>query len=90
LDEAPGDEGCGESGEGEVNVSAALVADRQTPELAKPGQRPFHHPPVPPELGAALDPAPRDPGLDAAAGQSPAAAAVIVGLVGVQLGRPLS
>jgi hypothetical protein len=50
----------------------------------------FDHPPVPSELGAALDPTPRDPGLDAAAGQRAAAAAVIVALVGMKLGRALA
>ena len=67
LDEAPGDEGCGEGQEGEVDVGASLVADDQAPELAEPGQRALHHPPVPPELGAALDAAPGDTRLDVAA-----------------------
>src|SRR5690242_19652328 len=43
LDEAPGDEGCGEGQEGEVDVGASLVADDQAPELAEPGQRALHH-----------------------------------------------
>lgn len=45
---------------------------------------------MPAQRGAALDAAACDPGLDVAAGQGPAAAAVIVGLVGVQIARALA
>ena len=73
-----------------MDVGAPLVADRQASELAEPSQGAFDHPAVPPQPGAALDPAPRDAGLDVAAGQGTTAAAVIVGLVGVELAWPLA
>jgi len=90
FDEAPCDEGCGEGGEGEVDVGSAFVADREAAELAEPSEGPFHDPPVPPEPCTALDAAPGDAGLDVAAGQSPTAAAMIISLVGMKLAGPAS
>src|SRR5919202_4261583 len=69
---------------------AALVADDQPAAAGDPGQGTLHHPPVPAEALAALDPAPRDPGSDAASPAGAAAAGIVVGLVGVQLGGPPS
>jgi hypothetical protein len=47
LDEAPGDEGGSEGREGEVDVGALFVADRQASELPEPSERPLRHPAVP-------------------------------------------
>src|SRR3712207_8440443 len=47
------------------DVEPPLVAHREPPEPGEPGQRAFHHPPVPAQALAALDPAPRDPRDDA-------------------------
>ena len=48
------------------DVEAPLVADGEAAEAAEPSQGALNHPPVPPELLAALDPALGDPGHDLA------------------------
>lgn len=73
-----------------MDVGPSLVADGEAAELGEPGQRPLDDPPVPAQTLAALDPAPGDAGPDATTGQRLTAAAVIVGLVGVQLRGPLA
>src|SRR3954471_22920258 len=60
LEEAEADRGAGEDEEGEVDVVAALVADHQPAAAGDPGQGALHHPPVPAQPLAALDPAPGD------------------------------
>ena len=84
------DDGTGEGGEGEMEVGAALVADAEAPETGEPGEGSFHDPPVPAKMGAALHAASRDPWLDPTGPALPAAASVIVALVGVQLVRALA
>lgn len=66
-----------------MDVDPPLVADCNPAELAEPSQGALDGPPVPSQPSAALDAAAGDAGLDAAAGQGPAAAAMIVGVVGV-------
>jgi hypothetical protein len=73
-----------------MDVGTPFLADRQPPKLAEPGQGALHDQPRPPQPGAAVDATACNPRLDATAGQGPAAAAVIVGLVGVQLAGSLS
>ncbi len=73
---AEADHGAGKRGKGEVEVGAALVAHREAAELAEPRQRALHHPPVPPEAGAALDAPAGDARLDAAGAALAAAAGV--------------
>src|SRR4051794_34917352 len=86
-DEVEADQGGGEAVERLEDVGPALVADGEPAEAGKPGERAFDHPPVPTQALATLDPASRDARDDAA----PAAgAAVVVPLVGVQLGRALA
>ena len=85
FDEAPDDEDDRQGREGEMDVGPSLVADGETTELGEPRQRALDDPPVTSQSLAALDPAPGDAGLDAAAGRRPTAAAVVVGLVSVQL-----
>src|SRR3954471_24741068 len=87
LEEAEADHRAGEDEEGEVNVVAPLVADHQPAAAGDPGQGALHQPPVPAQPLAALDPAPGDARDDAALPAGTAAAAVVVGLVGVQLLR---
>jgi hypothetical protein len=73
-----------------MDVGPSLVADGKAAELGEPGQRPLDDPPVPAQTLAALDAAAGNAVLDPSAGESPTAAAVIVGLVGVQLRGPLA
>ena len=84
------DESAGECGEGQVDVGAALVADGQATVAGQPGEGAFHHPAMSAEAGAALDAAAGDARGDAADAAFPAAAAVVLGLVGVKLAQPLS
>lgn len=70
-----------------MDVGPSLVADGEAAELGEPSQRALHDPPVPAQTLAALDAATGDAVLDATAGERLTAAAVIVGLVGVQPGR---
>ena len=81
------DEGAGECGEGEVDVGAAFVSDGETAEAGEPGEGALHHPAVPAEAFGAFDTPPGDTRCDAPFAALPAAAAVIMGLVGVQLAR---
>ncbi len=76
--------------EGEMEVGAALVADTEALEAGELGEGSFHHPPVPSQMGAAVHAASRDPWLDPTGAALPAAASVIVVLVGVQLVRALA
>lgn len=68
-----------------MDVVSPLVADGEATELGEPRQRALDDPPATSQPLAALDPAPGDARLDATAGQRLTAAAVVVGLVGVQL-----
>src|SRR3954471_12872685 len=90
LEEAEADRGAGEDEEGEVDVVAPLVADRQPAASGDPGQGPFHDPAWRAQPSAALDAAPGDARDDAAPAASAAAAGIVVGFVGVQLGGPPS
>lgn len=74
--------------EGLEDVGATLVADSEPTVAAEPGQRTLHDPTVPAQTLAALDATTGDPRGDATAAAGLAAATVVVGLVGVQLGRP--
>ena len=80
-------ESAGKSGEGAVDVGAALVADGEAAVAVHPGMGALHYPAVSSEAGAALDAPPGDTQGGAAGAALPAAAAVVVGLVGVQLVR---
>src|SRR4051812_4888182 len=80
LGEAEADQGGGETVEGFEDVGPALVAHGDPPEASEPSERTLDHPPVPPEVASALDPAPGDPGDDPAPPAGAAAAAVVVAL----------
>jgi hypothetical protein len=90
LGEPEADQGGGEQVEREQDVEPALVTDREPPEAGEPGQRALYHPAVPAQALGALDARAGDPGRDASPRQAPAAAVVVVALVGVQLARPLA
>jgi hypothetical protein len=62
-----------------VDVVASLVADQQPAAAGDPGQRALDYPAVAAQPLAALDPAPGDPGDDAALPAGAAAAGVVVG-----------
>ena len=71
-----------------MEVVAALVADGQAAESGEPSEGALDHPAVSSEARAALDPAAGDARGDAAGAALTTAAAVVVGLVGVELGGP--
>ncbi len=84
-DLAQTDDGACEGCEGEVKIGAAFVARGKAPEPGQPGERALDHPPVPPEMGAALHRTAGDAGSDPTGPALLAAAAVVVTLVSVQL-----
>ncbi len=69
-----------------MDVLAPLVADREAPELAEPGQGALHHPAMAAQSSAGLDTPAGDPCPDPPAAQGLAAARLVVGLIGMQLG----
>jgi hypothetical protein len=71
-----------------VDVEPALVADGQAAEAVDPGECALDDAPVLTQLLAALDATARDPVFDPAPEAGTAAAAMIVGLVGMQFVRP--
>ena len=84
------DEGAGQRREGEVDVRAAFVADGQAAESSQPRQRTLDDPTVAAQALVALDPTARDTRYDPADSAFLAAAAVVVGFVGVQLAGPMA
>ena len=84
------DEGAGECGEGMVDVEPAFVADGQAAEAVDPGEYALDDPPVLAQPLAAFDAAACDRMPDAAPEAGAAAAAMIIGLIGVQCVRPAS
>jgi hypothetical protein len=71
-----------------MDVVAALVADRKTPEPIEPCDGPFDHPAIAAKLLAAFDAASGDARFDAAPPAGAATEREIVSLVGVQFVRP--
>jgi len=82
------DQGAGERRERHVDVDAALIPDGQAAVAGEPGEGALDNPAVSSEMGAALDPAACDARGDAAGAALTTAAAMVVGLVGVELARP--
>ena len=74
--------------EGGVEIIAALEANEESAVAMQPGEAAFDNPAVPAELGAGVDAWTSDPRGDVPATQGVASGAAVVGLVGVQLGRP--
>ena len=73
-----------------MDVHASLVADCQAAEAAEPSQRALDNPAVPAESLAAVQAASCSAGRDGAGAALGPAAAMIVGLVGVELSWPLA
>ena len=73
-----------------VDVIAPLIAYREPAVTGEPGQCALHHPSVPSQPLARVDPAPSDARLYAPLPQGLAAAREIVALLGVQLLRTLA
>ena len=69
-----------------MNIGAALVADSQAAEAIQPSQRALDHPAMPAEAFAGIDAFAGDADPDVTLGQGPAAAGIVVALVGMQLG----
>ncbi len=69
-----------------MDVGASFITDGKPATASNPRQCAFDHPAMSAQPLAAVDAAAGDPGDDRAATQRRAAARVIVGLVGVQLG----
>ena len=67
-----------------MDVGAPLVADRKPAEAVQPGQRALDDPSVPPQPFAGLHASSCDPGPDRSGTTLGPAAAMIVGLVGMQ------
>jgi hypothetical protein len=88
LKRVEADEGTGERGEGMVDVEPAFVTDGQAAEAVDPCECALDDPSVLAQPLAALDATARDPVFDPAPEAGAAAAAMIIGLVGVQLVRP--
>ena len=65
-----------------------LVSDGQAAVAGEPGEGALYNPAVSSEMGAALNPTARDAWDDAAGTAFLAAAAMVIGLVGVELARP--
>src|SRR5215212_5393348 len=85
VDVAPADQRAPEVEERLVGVVPPLVAHLQAPVAVQPRQSPLHHPPVPPQPFAGLDPAPSDARSYAPLPQGLPAPGEVVALVGVQL-----
>lgn len=67
-----------------------LIADRQPAIAGEPGERPFDNPAVSPEVGLGLDALPSDAVLDAPGDALVTTAAIVIALIGVHLGRPVT
>ena len=84
------DDGAGQRQESFVDVSSTLIADAQASEPMQPAQRSLNHPSTPAQVITAFNAASGDAGLDALSAKPLPVAAVVVALVGVQLGGPLA
>ena len=84
------DEGAAERGDGEVDVGAAFITHDQATQAGQPGIGALDYLAVAAEALAGMDAAPGDAGPDTALVAVPAAAPVVIGLVGVQLVRASS
>ena len=73
-----------------MDIGPPLVADGQPPVLAEPGQGALHHPAMATQPLAGVDAFAGDAHPDVALGKRAATARDVVGLVGMQLGRPLA
>ena len=83
-------DGACESGEGIVDVDAALISDGEPPEPVDRCEGSLDHPPVSAKALAAVDAAPGDAWLDAGLPACGPAAAVVIGLVSMELVWPAS
>jgi hypothetical protein len=93
VERLPAQECVAEREERLVHFPSPLIADLEPPESIEPGERPFHHPAIPPQPLARLGPAPRNPRGDATRPQCPSTARIVIPLVGMQFhgalaGRP--
>jgi hypothetical protein len=73
-----------------MDVGAPLIANGEPPEPTEPGERAFDDPAVAAQRLARVDPLTRDPAADVARTTGRPTAGNIVGLVRVQLGRPMA
>ena len=71
-----------------MDVGAALVADGEAAEAVEPGEGSFHHPAMAPEALTGVDASPGNASLDASSAQKGAAAAMVIGFVGMELFWP--
>ena len=88
LQRSEGDEGASDAGERAMDVDASFVADGEASEAIEPGECAFDDPAVAAETLAGFDPASGDARRDAAPPAGTPAAAMIIGLVGMQLSGP--
>ena len=71
-------------------VGASLVAHAKAAAAKQPRERTFDHPPVSTEPLAGVDPTPGDPGSDTPGTHCTAKNWIVIGIVGVELGRALA
>jgi hypothetical protein len=88
LEGVEAEDRAGQQDQGIEPLGVSLIADPQPPEATQPGPGPFDGPAVTAQPLRRLDHAPGDPGADATSAEVAAAAAMVVGLVGVDLGWP--
>lgn len=87
LKDSQTDQSAAECEQGQMHFAETLVADRQAAVAGEPSEGALDHPAIAPQPLAGVDLAPRDTRNDAAQPTGTAAAAMIIGFVGVQLCR---
>jgi len=73
-----------------MDVIAPFIADRESPNLGEPRQRPLHHPAMPTQALTWVDAFACDPYPDPPPMQELTAAGEVIRLVGMQLGGALA
>ena len=73
-----------------MNIRAPLIANLEPPKAIHLAMRPVYDPPVPAQVLRGVDAPPRNPRCNPLATQGAALRPRIVGLIGMQLGRPLA
>src|SRR5215207_4693857 len=90
LEGVEADEAAAKREERLMDIGAAFIPHGQAAEAVEPGQRALHHPTMLPQALAGVDALARDAHPDATCGQGPATARDVIGLVRMQLLRPLA
>lgn len=89
LDRVEADHGTAQGEEGLMDVCPSFIAHLQTPKVVEPGRCTLHHPAMPPQPPARLDPPPRDPCLDPPLAHGLPVRPRIIRLVSMQFAWPM-